>query len=749
MRSILNINSGWIFTKEKSVVGSIPANGDKIDLPHTWNGEDGQDGGNDYYRGTCFYYKELSKPDLPSEGFVFLEINGANSEAVVYLNGEKLCAHDGGYAAWRVDLTDKLKEENLLCITVSNSPSQEVYPQVADFTFYGGLYRDVNIITVPQAHFNLEYYGGSGLKITPEVKGDNAEITAEAFIKNKTASQTLNFKIFDGEELVCEQTADENKLSAVIKIKNAHLWNGRIDPHLYSMQAILADADGTVIDTVSSEFGCRSFKIDAQKGFILNGTDYPLRGVSRHQDRPIIGNALLPRHHEEDIDLICEMGATTVRLAHYQHDQYFYDLCDKKGLIVWAEIPYISKHMPKAVQNTVSMMKELVIQNYNHPSIVVWGLSNEITMSGNSDSLYENHVTLNNLVHSLDKTRSTAIAVLTACSDDEKYVHIPDVVSYNLYYGWYGGTTDMNKERLDKIHKKHPSMPLGLSEYGCEALNWHSGNPMQGDYTEEYQAHYHEELIKQIAERPYLWATHVWNMFDFAADSRAEGGENGMNHKGLITFDRKYKKDSFYAYKAWLSQEPTLHICGKRYIDRTEEITTVTIYSNQPQVEVFVNGESFEIKSKGEFPFFYFNIPLSGDTKIVAKAGNLSDETTIKRVSELNEAYIMKDANSVINWFEINTPTGYFSINDNIGDIISTFGGKLFVLKALPTIKAVMSGGKSESGNMASGMKINKEIIEMAKGFTVKRLLGMVGTGVTKEHYLKLNKLLNKIKKPK
>ena len=281
-----------------------------------------------------------------------------------------------------------------------------------------------------------------------------------------------------------------------------------------------------VLDKVKTRFGLRTFFIDAGKGFILNGESYPLRGVSRHQDRWGHGNALLVEHHKEDMELISEMGANTIRLAHYQHDQYFYDLCDEYGMVVWAEIPYISSHMPNARENTISQMKELIIQNYNHPSIVVWGLSNEITMTGgkSSEDLLENHRVLNDLAHELDKTRLTTIAAVTMCDIHDPYIQIPDVVSYNHYFGWYGGDTSMNGPWFDRFHKEFPQIPIGVSEYGCEALNWHTSDPQQGDYTEEYQAYYHEELIKQLFTRPYLWATHVWNMFDFAADARNEGG---------------------------------------------------------------------------------------------------------------------------------------------------------------------------------------------------------------------------------
>ena len=549
MRKIQNINQGWLFYKGIAF-GAEKAEGVALDLPHTWNATDGQDGGNDYFRGTCLYEKTFTKEELSLGEICYLEICGANSSAAVYMNGKKIAAHDGGYSTWRVILNDYIEEENLISIEVDNAPNDSVYPQMADFTFYGGLYRDVNLVFVNETHFDLDYFGGYGITVTPEIVENDANVAIEAFITNKKEGQLVQYQIKDGEELIAEQTTEETK--ATLKIENVRRWHGRKDPHLYTATLRILDGE-TVLDEKTVSFGCRTFEIDPERGFILNGEEYPLRGVSRHQDRLGIGNALSKEHHQEDIDLICEVGATTIRLAHYQHDQYFYDLCDERGLVIWAEIPYISRHLPGGRANTISQMKELITQNYNHASIVVWGLSNEITMGGADDpDLLENHRILNDLVHEMDKTRLTTMACVSMCDMNAAYVQIPDVVSYNHYFGWYGGETSMNGPWLDKFHATFPNKPIGLSEYGCEALNWHTSNPTQGDYTEEYQAYYHEELIKQLFTRKYLWATHVWNMFDFGADARAEGGENGQNHKGLITMDRKYKKDAFYAYKAWL-----------------------------------------------------------------------------------------------------------------------------------------------------------------------------------------------------
>ncbi len=748
MRQIINFNAMWAFSKQAT---EIPTAIDKtwnfVNLPHTWNALDGQDGGNDYYRGKGYYAKAFNKMDLPESDRYYIEIRGANSSAELYLNGEKLAEHHGGYSTWRVDLTDKLAAANLLVIVADNSPNDRVYPQMADFTFYGGLYRDVNLICVNNAHFDLDYYGGPGIRVTPEICGADAKVEVEVYTTNVTENQEIQYILCDAEGNTVAQ-AQSHDTKVTFDIPGVHLWNGRKDPYLYTAKANLVE-DGNVIDNISTRFGCRTFQIDPEKGFILNGEEYPLRGVSRHQDRWGIGNALLPEHHAQDIDLICEVGATTIRLAHYQHDQYFYDLCDEKGLVIWAEIPYISKHMPTGRENTISQMKELVTQNYNHPCIVVWGLSNEIGIGGSDEDLLENHRILNDLCHEMDKTRLTTVAAVSMCKIDDPYLQIPDVVSYNHYFGWYGGETDMNGPWFDNFHKTHPTIPIGCSEYGCEALNWHTSNPMQGDYTEEYQAYYHEELIKQFFSRKYMWATHVWNMFDFGADARSEGGENGQNHKGLVTMDRKYKKDSFYAYKAWLSDDPFVHLCGKRYVDRVEDVTKVTVYSNQPEVELFANGVSLGKKAAADH-FFYFDVPNAGETQLVAVAGDLKDTSTIRKVNTFNEEYRLKEKGAIINWFDIDAPEGYLSLNDKMSDVLATMKGKLLFM----SLAGKLMGGKGKDGKMeAMGFEIGPEMMSMMGGFTVLRLFtlmgGMMDMNFTKEQLLDLNAKLNKIKKPK
>ena len=750
MRKVYNFNTKWAFSKEATEAPKVmPEKWYWVSLPHTWNDIDGQDGGNDLYRGTSFYAKELEKIDLPKADKYYLELNGANSSATVYVNGKKLASHDGGYSTWRVNITDVLEDKNLFVVEVDNSQNDRVYPQNADFTFYGGLYRDVNILAVNNSHFDLEYYGGPGIKVTPEVVDKSANVEVEVFTTNALDTQKLNYILKDREgNIIAQKETSASETKVTFEIENVHLWHGKKDPYLYSAEVYLKQ-DDEVLDNVSTRFGCRTFKIDPELGFILNGEEYPLRGVSRHQDRWGIGNALLPEHHEEDMDMICEVGATTIRLAHYQHDQYFYDLCDERGMVIWAEIPYISTHMPNGRENTISQMKELITQNYNHPSIVVWGLSNEITMSGEStEDLRENHVILNDLAHEMDKTRLTTIACVSMCSMDDPYVQIPDVVSYNHYFGWYGGDTSMNGPWFDEFHAKYPNIPIGCSEYGCEALNWHTSNPEQGDYTEEYQAYYHEELIKQFFTRKYMWATHVWNMFDFGADSRNEGGENGQNHKGLVTFDRKYKKDSFYAYKAWLSDEPFVHICGKRYVDRVEETTKVTVYSNQPEVELFANGVSLGKQSSPEH-FFYFEVPNNGETNLEAIAGDCKDNSFIRKVEVFNEDYRLKEKGAILNWFDIDAPEGYYSLNNKISEIMeSEEATKIFNEFINPLMSGMMGADqvgekkKEETENNLSSM------MTMLGSFTILRLTSLLGAGhveVTKEQLLNLNEKLNKV----
>ena len=679
MRIIIDLNKGWFFEKRDFAPTTWSGDQELIDLPHTWNNLDGQDGGADYWRGKATYTRKLEMEKKPDKAYI-LEIKGCGNSADVCLNGIHLAHHDGGYSTFRVDLTDVLNEgENLLSVIADNGESESVYPQAADFTFYGGLYRDVSLIVVPKQHFELIKDGTPGIRVTPVCKGADYTVTVDTWQNGGRVKITV-----DGQEQLIE--SKNGCATAEFLLQGTHLWDGLADPFLYEAKAQLLDENGAVLDEINASFGCRTFSIDPQKGFFLNGRPYPLRGVSRHQDRACVGNALTPQMHEEDFSIIREMGANSIRLAHYQHDQYFYDLCDKHGIITWAEIPYISAHMEGGRENTVSQMRELITQNYNHPSIVVWGLSNEITMQGMPAGLMDNHIALKELVHEMDPSRPTVMAHVSMLDIDAPIVRFPDAAAYNVYYGWYSGELDDNDKFFDTFHAKYPDMPMGFSEYGCDTNPaYHTNKPERGDYTEEYQRVYHEHILRMINARPWLWCTYAWNMFDFAADARDEGGTPGVNQKGIVTMDRKLRKDVYYLYKAFWSKEPFVYLCGRRYVDRPEDTTDITVYTNLDEVELYVDGTFFVKKQGG--PVLHFELPITTQHTVRAQSGNFRDEITIRHVAEANPDYKLKGG-GILNWFDADgLKADYYCIEDKVCDL----------MKAPEAVKTVMRCVNTES----------------------------------------------------
>lgn len=658
MRRTERLMEDWMFTNQSGKRRPV-------DLPHTWNAVDGQDGGNDYYRGTCVYEKTVKKPQFGENERVYLQFHGVNASARIIFNDKEVCTHDNGYSTFRVDVTNLLQEKNTLRVEVDNSVNDRVYPQKADFTFYGGIYRDVEYLIVPKEHFDLDYYGGTGIKVTTEVEGKTGivKVTAYTNVECKDGTE-VSFRLLDADGNVvteakgettkpqrCDteggQTA-EDICEVVLKVPEAHLWKGVKDPYLYTLEAFL-NKNGEAVDEITCNCGIRTFSVDPDKGFFLNGESYPLRGVSRHQDWKGIGNAISYEQMEQDMELIREVGANTIRLAHYQHNQYFYDLCDKYGMVVWAEIPYISAHMPQGRANTFFQMRELIVQNYNHPCIVTWGLSNEITISGKHRAdMLDNHHELQKFVKELDPTRPTTLACYAMCTPFHPVTKISDIVAWNLYLGWYVPGLFLNDWFMKFYHFKYPKRCLGYSEYGAEGMpNLHSAKPKRGDHTEEYQAKYHEYMLECFKRHPFLWSTYVWNMFDFAADARNQGGEPGMNHKGLITFDRRIKKDSFYIYKAWWSDEPFVHLCGKRYEYRSEKVSNVTVYSNQTEVSLYNNGKLVETK-RGEHAF-HFKVALEAENHLEVRAGELTDAAVVYKTDKPRPEYKVKKGKSQ-NW---------------------------------------------------------------------------------------------------
>lgn len=730
MRKTICFNHNWQFSKDK-------IHWQPVTLPHTWNAVDGMDGRGEYYRGECYYSMEFSAADLSEPGndsCVFLEILAASLSSKVFINDTEAGSHECGYSSYVVDITPHLRTDalNRLLITVDNSERSHIYPQMADFTFYGGLYRGVNLIILPKTHFDVSFHGANGIAVTSEVisQGTQAMLHLNSWVCSPSEDYTIRYQITDSEgRTAAEVWRLSTEPKADVLLDNPHLWQGVDDPYLYRLTATLVYRNETV-DEVSTRFGIRSFHVDPEKGFFLNGKPMMLRGVSRHQDRLYIGNALTRKEHYEDAALIHEIGANTVRLAHYQHSRDFYDACDEYGFIVWAEIPYISCQSddPHAHENSREQMLDLIYQNYNHPSICFWGISNEITIASEKPGLVDNHKDLNKLVKSIDPSRLTTIAHVSMLPMDSALHGITDVESYNHYFGWYGGTYDKNEKWLDEFHEKYPHICLGLSEYGAEGIiTYQPDEPKCRDYSESYQAEYHEHMAKILMERPYLWSTHVWNMFDFGCAARNEGGTAGRNNKGLVTIDRQIKKEAFYVYKAYWSKEPFVHLCGKRYALRAAEATDLKVYSNRSQVTLYVNGKAFSTKN-GDKIFVFENVPLEmGFNYIYAVSGKCTDAMTLERVKEKPAIYTLPqeddDMDGVSNWFsQVETVASdapmefsetHFSVHDKIQDILEN-----------DDAYEVLSGFLSS----VTGMKLKKSMLNMMREKTLADMTGMVSS---------------------
>jgi len=718
-----------------------------IALPHTWNNLDGQDGGADYWRGIGVYNIELPNPTKGKRQYI--ELNGANHVATVYCNGRELGTHRGGFSTFRYELTNGMKaDENILTVVVSNAVS-DIYPQKADFTFYGGIYRDVNFIEVEDTHFDLLKDGTEAVFVTPHCTGKTrVDLFPVNFDENTVV--VVELKDAEGNVVGAAGAKASEHVDIIIDVKEPHLWNGMKDPYCYTAEAKLVKGE-TVVDCVEVTYGYRSFRVDAATGFWLNGSNVPLRGVARHQDREDKGWAISKEDQEEDIALIKELGANTIRLAHYQHDQYFYDLCDKTGFALWAEIPFISKFIPtkEARENTLSQMKELIAQNYNHPSIFFWGISNEILIGADNEPLRSNLRALADLAKRMDPSRMTTMAQLNTTPMDSEHNYMTDIVSYNHYFGWYRGEVGQNGPWLDEFHKVNPDIAIGLSEYGVEnIMKWHSAAPMNHDYTEEYANYYHHEMLKIFEKRPWIWGTHVWNCFDFAADARDEGGIKGRNNKGLITYDRKIKKDAFYIYKAYWNPEPMVYIASRRFVDRAPEERDVIVYTNCAEVTLLVNDMVVETKSAEDHAVVFENVCLcDGENKVTAKAGDLEDSIVLNGVAEHNPDYTLPDiaaAMQVGNWFddiadtgeseEIEIIEGYYSIEDTFIDL----------MKNEECIK-IMKGWLMQQGclSMVSTLEATRDMM----GTQSFHGLSVFMDPVPLKNWAQANRLLNKIKK--
>ena len=694
MKKILSLNEGWIFCKQGVK--------ETVNLPHTWNGLDGQGAGDDgYFRGSCTYTRILPKYN----GKVYLEFLGANSLCTVKVNGRVAGKHEGGYSTFRVDITKLLSSpKNFLEVTVDNSESKTAYPGFADFTFYGGLYRGVNLIyDIPDTHFSLTDYGSKGVYITPKMNGD---VYVKAVVTGYHTGVKVRYDVLDADGKIVATAGDKEKLH----VDNPILWNGMENPYLYTLKASVLD-NGAVMDEAKLRFGFRDIVFDSDKGCILNGKHIKLKGVSRHQDREEIGNALTIAEHTEDLELIKEMGANSIRLAHYQHSGDFYDLCDEMGFLVWAEVPVISRYNKKAQDNALQQLEELIKQNMHHASIFCWGVQNEITITSENETLIEGIRELNDYAKMLDPSRVTTQAQFTMCKPTSELNGITDILAYNHYFGWYMKTCDGLDEWLEKFRSGNPGLKMGISEYGAEGvLGYFSDDPVQGDYSEGYQAMYHEHYVKTINAHDWIWGSYVWNMFDFGSAIRNEGGVKGRNNKGLVTFDRKTKKDAFYLYKAFWSDDKFVHLMGERYPLRKIGMQKFTVYSNCDKVTLKVGSKQKTVTAQGVFVFEDMEIK-AGDNKIVITAGDIKETLTITGVEEYPVEYSLPEgaATMVRNWFvekgDESNPDCY-SLDDTIGDLLKS-----------EDIQGMVKG--------AAGKLLKSPLMAVVKPFTLRQVLAL------------------------
>ncbi|MDU4890334.1 MAG: glycoside hydrolase family 2 TIM barrel-domain containing protein [Clostridium sp.] len=733
MRSIISLDKTWQFKFETATEWV------KVDIPHTWNNLDGQDGGEDYLRGVGTYEKFLVIPEEWDGKEIYIEFDAANAITEVFVNGQYVGNHLGGYSRFRFNITNyvNLREENKVVVKVSNDKEDKrTYPDTADFTFFGGIYRSVRLIAVSKEHFQLNEMGSNGVFVTAIPKGHKAEVKVFCKLENISCGE-LQLVIENPKKEVIRVSREikSRNVEVDLQIESPILWKLKEKGNLYNITAILVNKDGQVVDEVQDSFGIRELTVDKAGNFILNGEKIRLNGVARHQDRKNKGWAISKEDMREDFEIIKEIGANSVRLAHYQHDSFFYDLCDEDGILVCAEIPFISmlNEDSAAFDNAKSQLRELILQNWNHPSICLWGVQNEITMGGESDEITSQVKELNDIAKTLDPSRLTYSAQFMALNIKNPLNEITDVQGYNLYYGWYVGECEDFRTWAKDFHEVYPGKPLVISEYGADGLmKYHSKTPQQGDYSEEYQGVYHEKNYEIMMESPWVGGSFVWNMFDFASNGREEGGVSGINHKGLVSHDRKEKKDTFYYYKAMWSNELFIHLCSRRWKVRSDANISVKAYTNTGCGELLVNGVDFG-KRTGHI-LKWNDIPLKMGENIISIIGGrvTTDEIVIIRQEDEDSSYEFKG--NVISWHEKGGVEGleinpeYLSINDTLGEVLSNEEAKAEIAKIF-------------------GDKVNSPMVKVVKNKTVVELSGHI-KGMVKDLNLEdMNRMLQQYPK--
>jgi beta-galactosidase len=658
-RHAIPLDADWRFVRSDAPGAEAPDFDDKkwarVTVPHTWNAQDGQDGGGDYYRGVGWYRRRVAIPKAEGGRELYVEFDGANLEATLFVNGHEVGHHAGGFGRFRFDVTSVAKPgaANLLAVKVSNAANPNVAPRSADFTFFGGIYRDVRLVSVDPVHLDLDSFGSSGvLAFQDAVTKESAKLRVRASVSNadpaaRDADVAVSVRVPAGKgagkdagKIVGRASAHlavpgkgTHEATLEIQLASPHLWDGVRDPYLYALD-VEVSSGGHVVDAVTEPLGLRAFGFDADAGFSLNGAPLNLHGVNRHQDRQDRGWALTPRDQDEDMALLRELGANAVRLAHYPHSQYFLDLCDRYGLVVWAEIPVVnSAGTGPFVDNAKQQLAELIRQSGNHPSVVTWSVANELQHDKSDAGAVEPLITaLNDHAHAEDPSRPTSLATFYGAEDPS--AGITDLVGFNRYDGWYVNTIEKFAPGLDVMRARRPQLRMALSEYGAGASPAiHAAEPKKMDHSEEYQLLFHEAYWRALAARPWVWGSFVWNMFDFASDGRKEGEHPGRNDKGLVTYDRKTKKDAFYWFKANWSAEPFVHVTGARFSPRPVGPVDLKVYSNAEAVRLRVGGALLAEKTGKERAFVWSGVPLKKGPNVVEATAVVGGRTVRDRIT--------------------------------------------------------------------------------------------------------------------
>ena len=671
-RVITNLDSDWKFLRADAsnaqTVGFNDSSWSDVNVPHTWNDLDGQDGGNDYYRGIGWYRKHITPAASLSGKSMYLKFDGANITTDLWVNGNYLGQHKGGYSAFGWDVSQHLTvgADNVIAVRVNNAHDNNVAPLGGDYTQFGGIYRHVNLVATNKEHVALQEFVPADTSANPigptvsywlhtpgvylkptNVTSSSANLAITTNLRNDAATArtlTVVSDIVDAEgNLVAELSGNQTIAAGAnvnfvqnTTVSNPHLWNGLSDPYLYTVYVSVKEGSN-LRDLVQHSLGFRSFSVNPNTGAMLNGSYYDLRGANFHQDRFNKGWAISEADQTEDVDLVQEMGSTFVRLAHYPHPQFTYDLLDQRGMAAWSEIP-LNGTGNAGVTNTTAFLnnakmqiQEMIRQNYNHPSVLVWGIYNELVDNADTQSVVTK---LNALAKQEDPTRLTVCATDKAESSAINW--ITDITAFNKYFGWYGGSYDDMSWWPDAVHANYPTRAVGIGEYGAgAALTQHEDNPSPPApfgqwHPEEYQNLFHEAYWKQLKTRPFIWSKLIWNMFDFAADGRDEGDTPGRNDKGMVTFDRQTRKDAFYFYKANWSDSPVLYISSRRYTNRPNNTVPVKIYANMDSVTLKVNGITVSTIDSSSAPdqiFQWNNVALQGGANTIEVTGTLGGQT--------------------------------------------------------------------------------------------------------------------------